>query len=538
MDRAIDRRFILKAMTLAAGGIASPLFARIGEVLGRTGFTHAVASGEPSATSMLLWTRYVPKDGGDVAIKAEISPDADFARVEGGGQEITGPWRDHTVKIDVSGLRPGTRYFYRFVAPDGTFSPVGRTRTFPEEADRLAFAAFSCANLPYGYFNAYGHAAADDDLAFALHLGDYIYEYEDGRYAPSDGPVGGDWPLPSTELFHLADYRLRYASYRLDPDLQALHMAMPMIASMDDHEAANNAWAGGAGDAATPDWAQRSAAALQAWREWLPVSDEPWKRYDIGQLASLYRTETRLSSRSRQPDLPVVADESERLKALQAFHDGAWRDPARTMLGSMQENWLRAMMGDSARDGRWQIVGSGTIVGESRIPDAAAGWLARDASAGSRDYVARAIMAAGAGLPSTMDSWGGYPAARSRLLSGAQAADADLVVLSGDSHNAWAFELAEDGQAAGVEFAGHSVTSPGMEAAYAASPETVARGLVDANGELVWCDTSRRGYMRLAMSRESLVGQWLFCAATGRKNHAMDVGKTLRVDRGRRKFAM
>jgi len=488
---------------------------------------------------MLLWTRYVPADRGPVTVRAEVSETEQFRQIAAGGSQITGPWRDHTVKLDVTGLRPGHRYFYRFIAPDGSISPVGRMQTLPEEADRIAFAVFSCSNLPTGYFNAYAHAAASRDLAFAVHLGDYLYEYKQGQYAPKTGAVGGDWPLPASELFHLADYRLRYSSYRSDPDLQALHMAMPMILSWDDHESANGSWEGGAGghQSGEGDWVARKAAAIQAYREWLPVSDEPWKAYDLADLATLYRTETRVLGRSQPPTLDPYLTAEDPAAALRGFRDGAWWDPARTMLGSTQEAWLAAEMGRSTREGRWQIVGSGTVMGLNMIPAEANDWLSPDAGEGSRGYVARAVLAAQVGLPNSMENWGGYPAARARLLGHAQSIGADLVVLSGDSHNAWAYELANDKRPAGVEFGGHSVSSPGMEEAYAASPERVARGLVAANSELSWCDTSRRGYMRVSVDRASASCDWMFCATVTQRDARLTAGHTARVLRGRRRFA-
>ena len=91
-----------------------------------------VASGEPASDSMLLWTRFVPADGKPIHLIAEVSTTADFAQIVAKGMAITGPWRDWTTKITVSGLEPGTRYFYRFIGPDGTASPVGRTKTLPE----------------------------------------------------------------------------------------------------------------------------------------------------------------------------------------------------------------------------------------------------------------------------------------------------------------------------------------------------------------------------------------------------------------------
>ncbi|MEI9927400.1 MAG: alkaline phosphatase D family protein [Sphingomonas sp.] len=246
MNPALDRRSLLLTGALGLGAYALPGFARAATVLALGGFTHSVASGEPGPDTMLLWTRYVPADGGGARLRVEVSETADFARVAAGGEAITGPWRDHTAKITVEGLAPATNYFYRFVAPDGGFSPVGRTRTLPiGDAAEFKLAIFSCSNMAFGYFNAYAHAAARD-VDLWVHLGDYFYEYDRHRYFPKGGAVDRRWPEPRGELIHLADYRLRYASYRADPDLQALHAAKPMIVQPDDHESANDSWEGGA----------------------------------------------------------------------------------------------------------------------------------------------------------------------------------------------------------------------------------------------------------------------------------------------------
>ena len=174
----IDRRSLLATGVLGAGALMIPGFVQAAGVGGLTGFTHAVASGEPGPDSALLWTRYVPANGGAVELRAEIAETPDFAHVVAGGAQITGPWRDHTAKITVDGMKPGRTYHFRFVAPDGTFSPVGRTRTLPDDGQRPWRAAiFSCSNMGYGWFNAYGHAAARDDFDCTIHLGDYFYEY-------------------------------------------------------------------------------------------------------------------------------------------------------------------------------------------------------------------------------------------------------------------------------------------------------------------------------------------------------------------------
>jgi alkaline phosphatase D len=537
MEFTLDRRSLLLTGTLGLGALAIPGFAQTTTVAGRRGFTHAVASGEPASDSMLLWTRYVPADGGAVELKVELSETPDFARVVGGGVQITGPWRDHTAKITVAGLQPGTTYHYRFIAPDGIMSPVGTTKTLPVgKVRRFRAAIFSCSNMAFGYFNAYAHAVARDDLDLAVHLGDYFYEYKPGGYPALKDTIGGRIPLPASELLHLADYRLRYGSYRADPDLQALHAKLPMIVQWDDHESSNDSWEGGAQNHQRDEgeWDLRKAAAIQAFREWMPVSDEPWKAYDIGGLATLFRTETRLLARTAQPDIAPLMAGKDPVAALTAFRDGAWMDPGATMMGSQQENWLGHAMRSSVKAGQtWQVVGFGTIMGQTMTPANALDWITKDAPERTRNYVTTGLMASKAGLPNNMDNWGGYPAARARFLKGAQEAGANLVVISGDSHNAWAYDLPQDGRAAGVEFAGHAVTSGGYESALSADPKIVAAALVKASPELKWCDTSRRGYMALTITPERVTNDWLMSNDVKTKSARASVGHTATVTRGR-----
>lgn len=542
MKLDLNRRSLLLTGTLGLGAFAIPGFAQAPAINAARGFTHSVASGEPASDSMLLWTRYVPTDGGAVELRAEIAETPDFAHVVAGGAQITGPWRDHTAKITLAGLLPGRTYHYRFVAPDGTMSPVGRTRTLPEgDTPRFRAAIFSCSNMPFGYFNAYAHAAARDDLDLTVHLGDYFYEYDNGHYPAPSEVVGGRRPEPASELIHLADYRLRYASYRADRDLQKLHLLLPMIVQWDDHESSNDSWEGGAQNH-QPDsegtWDARRAAAIQAYREWMPVSDEPWKAYDIGTLGTLFRTETRLLARTEQPDIAPLFKRADPAAALKAFRDGAWMDPGATMMGSQQENWLAHAMRDSVRAGqRWQIVGFGTILGQTVMPEAARGWMDPGAPERAKSYLTAGIAAARVGLPFNYDNWGGYPAARARFLRSSQAMGANLIVISGDSHNGWAYDLAQDGKPAGVEFAGHSVTSPGYESAVHVDPRTVAAAMVAANPELKWCDTSRRGYMAMTLTSDRASCDWVMVDTVTAPGIGASVGHTASIARGRNLMA-
>ena len=499
---------------LIGGGVLLFAAANADAIAPARGFTHGVASGEPEQSRVLLWTRFVADH--EVVLRAEVSATPTFTRVVAGGEVVASPEHDGCAKLVVSGLQPGRPYHYRFIGPDGTRSPVGRTRTLPDGAvDRFTLGVFSCSNYGFGQFNAYGHAAARRDIDLMLHLGDYSYEYDAGHYPSAAQTAPGRVPEPAGETVHLDQYRARYALYRRDPQLQALHARFPTIAMWDDHESANDSWEGGAQnhDPATEGrWAERKAAAVRAYREWMPVSDDDWRAYRIGDLATLFRPEERLTARTKQAGLAAAATagKADLAAALARFRDTVWADPAHTLMGAEQERWFADRMRAAARDTRWQVFAQQVNVGITHMPPIARDWTA-GARSEVRDFTALGIAAATAGLPFNMDSWNGYPAARSRMLQAALDADANLVVLSGDSHNAWAFDLAEGSTPAGVEFGGQSVTSPGFESELTGvDPLAVARGLVSASPELRWADTSGRGYMTVALAPDRVTTEWLF----------------------------
>ncbi|MGB3737869.1 MAG: alkaline phosphatase D family protein [Pontixanthobacter sp.] len=512
---SLDRRTLFKGSALAIGMAAVPASASAATA---PGFAYGVASGEPGADSVLLWTRYGA--GRDAVLNWELARDIAFIDIVVGGRVTATSARDFCVKPVATGLAPDSWYYYRFVAANGDVSCIGRTRTLPVgRVDTWRMAVFSCSNIGFGYFNAYAHAAEQNAFDLIVHTGDYFYEYGSATYPSAEVKVAGRDALPLTEAVSLAEYRLRHASYRADPDLRRLTQLYPMIMGWDDHESANDSWAGGAEnhDPQTEGpWDARKAAAMRSYREWLPVSDTPYAAYDIGDLARLIRLETRLMNRDEPPDIGAVlqgkGSRAEALAALAAFRDGAYRDPARTMLGMEQETWVADQLrGSTAAGQKWQVLVQQVIMGElAAAPD-----LVGDIPAGVPPYIrARLMAAAGAaavGLPLNMDAWDGYPAARSRLLASAQAADANLVVLAGDSHNAWAFALENDGAPAGVEFAGQSVTSPRFEGTLGwVDPAELAKGVVGANAELRWADTARRGYMAVELTPDTATCDYRF----------------------------
>ena len=491
------RRGVLKGAALAAAAAATgvgPFRAFDAEAAAAPAadgiFGYGVASGDPTADAVILWTRATPprRHPGDpvatpgsglgrpLLVRWEVARDPHFHHVVRAGQVWTSPASDHTVKVDAHGLRAYTRYWYRFRA-DGQVSPVGLTRTAPDGHGHghhaLRFALVSCSNYTGGYFTAYRAIAARTDLDFVLHVGDYIYEYGNGadRYGPAE-LAGQRDGVPATETVDLAGYRLRHALHKADPDLAQAHRQHPWITIFDDHEVANNAWDAGAEnhtDGTEGAFARRRRLAYQAYLEWMPfrlpqqhtVPHEGtrfFRRFQFGGLADLSIVETR-QNRSRQVDVPPFTRTGGGFipTGIPAV-DAQLADPDRHLPEPAQLRWLKEGV---ARPGRhWHLIGNQVIVTPVRFPGAALGAPADLTLLNS-------------------DQWDGYQADQAALIEhfAAQPARAgDAVVLTGDIHSSWAMDIpaARSGSAytpAGVEFVCPSVTSDGFyEAVRAALP--------------------------------------------------------------------
>lgn len=532
----LDRRTVVKTGLAAsvAAGLARPARASVGTA---QRFTHGVASGDPLTDRVILWTRYVPPAANEARLEWEVAEDEGFTTIRRRGVAAAQPARDFTVKVDADGLVPGKRYHFRFRDADGHFSPTGLTRTMPAgRAERLKFAVLSCANLPFGYFNAYAHCAAQDDIDLALHLGDYIYEVPRGIYPTAAEAMAGRLIEPAHEAVALADYRARYASYRSDADLQELHRVKPMIAVWDDHEICNGTWRDGADHhqpATEGTWSDRWRTAYRAFCEWMPVREQAegiiYRRFDWGDLASLIMLDARFIGRDQPLDYEAAlagvdrSDSDAVAAALQRFAARQLSDPKRSILGQTQEDWLRGQLADSSkRHIPWQILGQQVLFGAMRLPSALAGHARPGLSQRLADRVALRSLVGGHGLPANLESWAGYPAARSRLLADLMAHADNAIILTGDTHNSWAFELpgGPEGRPAAVELGCASVTSPGLETSFR-DPAAAASLLLSANPELRWCDIGPRGYLTVDLAPEEAKAEWKMLATTREKNLAL-----------------
>jgi phosphodiesterase/alkaline phosphatase D-like protein len=308
-------------------------------------FAHGVASGDPYADSVILWTRISPADGvvGSQDVQWEIASSADFApgSIKDSGSFTTSAARDWTVKVEAKSLSADTAYYYRFRSGDAV-SSVGQTKTLPVGSDPVRLAVFSCANFPAAQqFDAYARAAAINSANpydAWLQVGDYIYEYGPGGYGSAEDAAGSRGFLPNREILSLDDYRQRYAQYHTDAGLQALRAAAPLIAIWDDHETANDSWKGGAENhqsATEGDWIARRDAALQAYYEWIPIRDpgqrqpsdgatasspltQGYRSFRFGDVLALHMLETRLTARDQQLTYPDAAAVQARISAILA----------------------------------------------------------------------------------------------------------------------------------------------------------------------------------------------------------------------------
>ena len=537
----IDRRSLIGASILGAAAGATPLAA---QVQGKRGFTHGVASGEPGTDKVLLWTRYVAAQ--ETVINWEFSETLDFTRPVSQAQVTASPERDWCAKPWVTGLQPGRWYYYRFIAPDGSKSDIGRTRTLPEgPTASWKMAVFSCSNIGFGWFNAYAHAAEINEFDCTLHLGDYFYEYPPGTYPSRTQAIAERTFAPDAETVTLADYRMRYASYRADKDLQRIHQLYPMISGWDDHESTNDSWKDGAQNhqpETEGEWATRKRIAAQVYREWMPVSDKDWATYQIGDLATLFRLETRLLARDEQFSIEAVAKGAtsveQAVQQLKDFSREEYLDPGRHLLGELQEQWLANRLKQSRRGGTtWQVLVQQVLMGKLATPVELASALPESAPDFVRSRVEAGALASSAGLPLNMDAWDGYPAARDRVLKSALDADANLISLAGDTHNGWAFNLDLDGTAAGVEMGGHSVTSPGLEGYLGAIPhETMVRLLRERNPQLAWADTATRGYMAVELAPDKATSEWRSLATIRKRSTRVAGTHHMNVNAGENRY--
>lgn len=517
-------------------------------------FYHGVASGDPLPDRVILWTRVTPSDStavDPVSVDWWIASDTAGLDVVSSGRMTTDAARDFTVKVDAGGLEPDRTYYYGFQA-FGRPSPVGRTRTAPDgAADHLRFAVVSCSNYQNGYFNAYARIAEREDLSAVIHLGDYIYEHGEGglSYDPEIGR-GHD---PDHEIVTLDDYRIRYAFYRLDPDLQRVHQQHPFITVWDDHEFANNAWSMGAGNHESGEgaWDRRKQSALQAFFEWLPVrTDAPsriYRRVAYGDLVDFFMLDTRIDGREERDGWTIdsrparisAADALKRLSrmGLAATADSTMRaylaeqdadsvdvhDLLAPALGELHARWLdfRAMPEidlDSLQQGEYP-----RLISEEQYR-----WLTEGLAASTAEWKVlgnQVQLHPMATRVRKTDAWEGFPEERARLLGFIRGNGIDNVAsITGDIHATWVADVpadlglyAQDPVAASllVEFVAPAISARNLAEVLARGtlsypPRQIERVIRRLNPHIKEVNLTEYGYLVLDVTEQRLQSDWYF----------------------------
>lgn len=535
----------LSAGTLLPAGCA--VETGFGRSFSTPAFQHGVASGDPRTDSVVLWTR-LSDEAGSVAVDWEIATDPDMRRVVANGRTGTGPGRDHTVKVIAGGLRPGTSYYYRFDA-GGRQSPIGRAKTLPSGAvDEVVLAVVSCSNFPFGYFNGYEAIADDEDVDLVVHLGDYIYEYDQDGYGGAEGQRLGRVHEPPHEIVTLGDYRQRHAQYKSDAGAQAMHAMHSFVHTWDDHESTNNSWRAGAENhqPGEGDWLVRRENSLRAYYEWMPIREpgqsrslaQSWTHYRFGDLASLVTLESRLTARSRQISLADHRDALRDPDSARQFYDTVVGRADRRLLSADMEAFLGQALKDSVRAGRpWRILANQTILANVLMPDIDDP-LFRERSADlpeSLKPLQEDLTVLGKlGLPGNMDAWDGYPAARERLYRlAADAGASDLLVLTGDTHTFWQNQLRDAaGRPMGLELGTSAITSPrGFRQLGDAAMRRFDELNAARNDSVVWTDGSRRGYIRLSIDRDAARAEYLAISNIESRDYRIEPLRQLRIVR-------
>lgn len=470
-------------------------------------FTHALASGDPLPDRVILWTRALPPAGQDsLALRYLVARDEQMQDIVAEGVALATAETDYTVKVDPLLPSADTVYWYRFEAPElNLLSPLGRTRTAPLQAEKLRFVATTCTNPAAAALPTLSHIAALDDLHFVLHLGDYIYEFGSSAYAPDHACVS------------LADYRMRYASWRApQPQIEA-HRLHPWVVIYDDGELANGNWTEGAEahDPATQgDWRERRAAAVRAFEEWVPIRVEAryadgrarvYRKLPLGNLADLLLVDIRLDGRDAFLSDHYVT-----------FNVPEYDDPDRHIMSTAQMDWLTMELGQSTAV--WKLMGNQAMLGH---------WGGPGAPRDVPPQIRQALALREGGNELYVNGWSGFPAERRRLYAALETAGVDnLLVCSGDTHFSFAMDLPPDpfnpaaydpvtGRGSlGIEFVTPSVNSEAFPEEFGYAPRTASLPVEAAsllgNPHHKYTELDSKGYCLITLTAQQARCEYWF----------------------------
>ena len=547
-----NRRDFLNLTASVIISFATPLFGEEKEkknyILTDGSFLHGVASGDPQKDKVIIWTRVTPANKlKSLSVIYEVSKEENFKNIYRSEPVYALQENDYTLKIDLQDLQAGTQYFYRFKTKN-SISVTGKTKTLPIKTDKITLAVFSCANYTNGYFNAYNDAASFKQIDAVVHLGDYIYEYgmldensQDAYATKNAKSIGRELPKNnSQQLVTLEDYRLRYALYRSDSDLQNLHKEFPFIVIWDDHEIANNIYSKGS------TLKQRNSA-IKAYYEWLPIRppyenehEKIYRSFHFGELFSLYMLDTRLIARDKQLNYNDYMPKNKDFN-LKKFQTDLQESNSK-LLGEEQFKWLHKELENTQT--KWQILGQQVKVSPSYIPleviklqvqyqnaknsqdrelikkdiftvfeeigRIKARSTLKDASLTPQEKKRLAI-----NLPYNLDAWDGYPREREKLYSLLKKYSNSTVVLSGDTHYAWSNKLLDkDNEMVGIEIGVPSVSSPGLEEDYDLKDKVMLKRLENSmnifDENSLYNNQTDRGYLILEITDAEIKTHWRY----------------------------
>ena len=507
----MKRRQALKITSIAAIGLSASISSSCSK--NTYSFNHGVASGDPLEDRVILWTRVTPQQTGPVEATLEISENKSFSKISYSKKLQTSALSDYTIKYDFMAKRycdSDKGFFYRFKA-GGSISEIGKSKTFSKKTVSAKIGVFSCSNFPAGYFNAYQAGAEKNDLDLWLHLGDYLYEYPMGGYATDNAEKLGRTPSPTHEMITLSDYRQRHAQYKLDQGSKALHKHAPLIAVWDDHEFSNDAWKKGAEnhseDGLEGDFFARRSAAIKAYYEWMPIREQQNKRrifreFEIGKLIHLIMLDTRQYGRDKQLQPKDYLSKSGFNQA--KFYNDL-NSENRELLGAEQLSWIENSVLKS--DNTWTIFGQQVLMAKLKFPDLSKMLKTEEVP----DFLKPYLKFLGLGIPSNLDAWDGYPAARNNLYQLMKNAKKNFISLAGDTHNSWVSELEnQSGKKIGIELGAPSVTSPGITDVLNLDENKFVDSIVKINKELQWMDPSNRGYLFLDCMEDKIIASFNF----------------------------
>jgi alkaline phosphatase D len=436
-------------------------------------FEYGVASGDPLADRVILWTRVTGDGTSPVQVRWQVSLDASFMQLVAEGETEALAEHDFTVKVDALLPYAATSYYYRFFALD-CWSMVGRTRTAPREMQNIRLALVSCSSIWSGYFNAYEALARRNDIDAILHVGDYIYDFVDEdeqRNMPAD-------PINSSNPETLEAVRQRYRFYRKDPFLRHAHQQHPWLIVWDNHDIDHRAG---------------REASLRAFHEWQPIrSPDPGnqnlihRRLSFGPMLDLIMLDTRHIGRNSE----------------------SRETGARSILGDEQFHWLKSQLVQS--QAHWRILGNQVLMAPCKILGQPISGNMWDGYAADRERVLRVLVEHGI---------------------------ANTLVATGDAHLSFGANLVMDGQAAAVEFLPSSVTRGNLDEQVKGILGSVAKGGFAAaiklfNSHIRYFESTRHGYGLMDLTQNAATLEFWYVPHE-ELGQEQELGRALQVDSGR-----